>query len=74
MQLVVLPVGSEARQWEVKTEPPSSFFASQFEQLSTCSQTDLVSVSVTLNPVAAQVSVCKYIIHSIAVMSCSKQE
>ncbi|XP_026093585.1 histone-lysine N-methyltransferase 2C-like isoform X5 [Carassius auratus] len=46
--------GSEARQWEVKTEPPSSFFASQFEQLSACSQTDLVSVSVTLNPVAAQ--------------------
>ncbi|XP_052398391.1 histone-lysine N-methyltransferase 2C isoform X6 [Carassius gibelio] len=46
--------GSEARQWEVKTEPPSSFFASQFEQLSACSQTDLLSVSVTLNPVAAQ--------------------
>ncbi|XP_016096068.1 histone-lysine N-methyltransferase 2C-like [Sinocyclocheilus grahami] len=46
--------GSEARQWEVKTEPPSSFFASQFEQLSACSQPDLVSVSVTLNPVAAQ--------------------
>ncbi|XP_016298872.1 histone-lysine N-methyltransferase 2C-like isoform X4 [Sinocyclocheilus anshuiensis] len=46
--------GSEARKWEVKTEPPSSFFASQFEHLSACSQTDLVSVSVTLNPVAAQ--------------------
>ncbi|KAI2649197.1 Histone-lysine N-methyltransferase 2C [Labeo rohita] len=40
--------------WDIKTEPPSSFFASQFDQLSTCSQTDLVSVSVTLNPVAAQ--------------------
>uniref|UniRef100_A0A8C1QMJ4 Histone-lysine N-methyltransferase 2C n=1 Tax=Cyprinus carpio TaxID=7962 RepID=A0A8C1QMJ4_CYPCA len=54
--------GSEARQWEVKTEPPSSFFASQFEQLSACSQTDLVSVSVTLNPVAAQVSVCSVMV------------
>ncbi|ROL51048.1 Histone-lysine N-methyltransferase 2C, partial [Anabarilius grahami] len=54
----VIPIldgkGSDARQWEVKTEPPSNFFASQFGQLSTCLRTDLVSVSVTLNPVATQ--------------------
>ncbi|XP_051738984.1 histone-lysine N-methyltransferase 2C isoform X6 [Ctenopharyngodon idella] len=54
----VIPIldckGSDARQWEVKTEPPSNFFASQFGQPSTCLRTDLVSVSVTLNPVATQ--------------------
>nr|XP_005162602.1 histone-lysine N-methyltransferase 2C isoform X1 [Danio rerio] len=53
----VIPIldckGSEARRWEVKTEPPSNFFASQFGQLSTCLRTDLVPVSITLNPVAA---------------------
>ncbi|XP_051538392.1 histone-lysine N-methyltransferase 2C-like isoform X2 [Myxocyprinus asiaticus] len=46
--------GSEAKLWEVKMEPPSNFFGSQFRQLPTCSRTDLVSVDITLNPVAAQ--------------------
>ncbi|XP_051970833.1 histone-lysine N-methyltransferase 2C-like [Xyrauchen texanus] len=44
--------GSEATQWKVKTEPPSTFF--EFGQLPTCSRTDLVPLAISLNPVAAQ--------------------
>ncbi|TRY85074.1 hypothetical protein DNTS_020861, partial [Danionella cerebrum] len=53
----VIPIldgkGSEFRQWEIKTEPPSNFLASQFGQLPTCQRSEMVPVSVILNPVAA---------------------
>ncbi|XP_036376198.1 histone-lysine N-methyltransferase 2C [Megalops cyprinoides] len=46
--------GSEARQREVKMEPQSVFFGSQFGHPPNCSRTGLVSIAITLNPAAAE--------------------
>ncbi|XP_031692125.1 histone-lysine N-methyltransferase 2C isoform X3 [Oncorhynchus kisutch] len=45
--------GTEIKQ-EVKTEPSSSFFGSQFRPAPSCSKAGLVSIAITLNPVAAE--------------------
>ncbi|XP_071184544.1 histone-lysine N-methyltransferase 2C-like isoform X6 [Salvelinus alpinus] len=45
--------GTEIKR-EVKTEPSSSFFGSQFRQAPSCSKAGLVSIAITLNPVAAE--------------------
>ncbi|XP_065150686.2 histone-lysine N-methyltransferase 2C isoform X3 [Paramisgurnus dabryanus] len=45
--------GSDARLVEVKKEPACNFFGSQLGQPSICSKTDLVSVAITLDTVAA---------------------
>nr|XP_055037820.1 histone-lysine N-methyltransferase 2C isoform X4 [Misgurnus anguillicaudatus] len=44
---------SDARLLEVKKEPACNFFGSHLGQLSICSKTDLVSVAITLDTVAA---------------------
>ncbi|KAG9356115.1 hypothetical protein JZ751_000959 [Albula glossodonta] len=46
--------GSEARQRDVKMEPPGTFFGSQFGQAPNDSRTGLVSIAITLNPAAAE--------------------
>ncbi|MBN3308112.1 KMT2C methyltransferase, partial [Amia calva] len=46
--------GSEARQSNIKMEPSSMFFGSQFGQSPNCSKTGLVSIAITLNPAAAE--------------------
>ncbi|KAJ8272620.1 hypothetical protein GJAV_G00091360 [Gymnothorax javanicus] len=46
--------GSEVRQRDVKTEPPSTFFGSQFGHAPNGSKTGLVSIAITLNPAAAE--------------------
>ncbi|XP_036790810.1 histone-lysine N-methyltransferase 2C isoform X3 [Oncorhynchus mykiss] len=45
--------GTEIKQ-EVKTEPSSSFFGSQFGQPPSCAKAGLVSIEITLNPVSAE--------------------
>nr|XP_029516882.1 histone-lysine N-methyltransferase 2C-like isoform X7 [Oncorhynchus nerka] len=45
--------GTEIKR-EVKTEPSSSFFGSQFRPAPSCSKAGLVSIAITLNPVAAE--------------------
>lgn len=49
-------LGSEVRQRDVKMEPPNSFFGSQFGHAPNGSKTGLVSIAITLNPAAAEVS------------------
>lgn len=48
-------VGSEVRLREVKTEPSSMFFGSQFGSVQNGSNTGLVSIAITLKPAAAEV-------------------
>ncbi|XP_049336810.1 histone-lysine N-methyltransferase 2C isoform X2 [Astyanax mexicanus] len=46
--------GTELKQWEVKKEPQSSFFGSQFEHTSSYSKAGLMSIALTLNQAAAE--------------------
>uniref|UniRef100_A0A8C8EPH6 Histone-lysine N-methyltransferase 2C n=1 Tax=Oncorhynchus tshawytscha TaxID=74940 RepID=A0A8C8EPH6_ONCTS len=55
----VIPMLPSASGKEVKTEPSSSFFGSQFKPAPSCSKAGLVSIAITLNPVAAEVSVVR---------------
>uniref|UniRef100_A0A674BEF3 Histone-lysine N-methyltransferase 2C n=1 Tax=Salmo trutta TaxID=8032 RepID=A0A674BEF3_SALTR len=65
----VIPMLPSASGKEVKTEPSSSFFGSQFGQPPSCTKAGLVSIEITLNPVSAEVffvtNLCKNVFYLV---------